>query len=116
MDVAGIGDVELEAAINGKLQPVTLTDVWHVPAMTYNLISFGTLNELGCDIQTEYGRWQIVDDDRDIVFQGPMHDKMMLIDVKGVNVANVMKTHSFPVKSKDRFRGTNGIDALDMLA
>ena len=93
MEVAGIGIVILKAVIDGEVKPVRLSEVWHVPDMNDNLISFGTLNEKGCDMDTRQGRWRLHTDDLTI-FTGPILDRSLVVELQSTTIGTVLATHT----------------------
>ena len=56
-EIFGMGDVELETSIGGKL---VLKDVRHVPEMHFSLISVGKLDDEGYHSHLGEGKWKLI--------------------------------------------------------
>ena len=68
--VHGTGSIFLPTIVDGRLREIKITNVFHVPGMYYNLISFSQLEDFGCELHIQHGQFNILDETQEVVFQG----------------------------------------------
>ena len=67
LEVEGIGNVTIEAVVDGITQSVTLTEAYYVPDSAYNLLSIGAIEDKGTRVIFDGGRVEVIDHEDDEV-------------------------------------------------
>jgi len=91
--VEGTGSVRYPVIVDGKLSEIILTNVHHVPAMDYNLLSIATLEQKGCSAAIANGRFDIIDDsDDEKILSGTRVGTSYLLDLKYSKTPHALKS------------------------
>ncbi len=76
---------------------VSLTGVYYVPEMEYNLLSIGILEEIGCYCTIRNGCFDVIDgSDDEVVFSGTRVDKSYILDLDYAQRPRAMRSSTKP--------------------
>jgi len=85
--------VRYPVIVDGKLDEIILTNVHHVPAMDYNLLSIATLEQKGYSTAIANGRFDIMDDlDNKKILSGTRVGTSYLLDLKYSKTPHALKS------------------------
>jgi len=84
--------VRYPAIVEGKLNEIILTNVHHVPAMDYNLLSIATLEQKGCSAAIVNGRFDVMDSGNEKVLSGTRVSSSYLLDLKYSKIPHALKS------------------------
>ena len=97
IEVLGTGTAMLPTIVDGEVTGVELTNVYHVPAMDYNLLSIGALEAMGCYCTIQDGRFDVMDgEDARVVFAGTRVDNIYILDLKYATTPNALRSSTMP--------------------
>jgi len=83
--------VKYPAIMDGKLNDIILTNVHHVPAIDYNLLSITTLEQKGCSAAIANGRFNVIDSDGKVLSRTRVGTSYLL-DLKYSKTLHTLKS------------------------
>jgi len=105
--------VRYPVIVDGKLDEIILTNIYHIPAIEYNLLSIATLEYKGCSAKIKNRRLDIIDDlDDKKVLSGTCVGTSYLLDLKYSKTLYALKSNN-AVATLSKETGADTDDSSD---
>jgi hypothetical protein len=86
--IAGFGDIPISFQIGNLIQPATLHNVLHIPAISSNLILTSRLDNLGASVLTKNGV-MTVSKDNQVIMEAELKGSLYMVKLAGDEVQSV---------------------------